>query len=81
MILQLERVENKRQYTQFVALKKEVTERMSKSKKGLPVTRELFHGTTSDVCEKIYQGGFDRNYAGRNGNCLVIIFKRFNLAV
>ena len=59
----LERVENKRQYTQFVAQKQDVEQRMNST----AVTKELFHGTSSDICEQIYKSGFDRGYAGKHG--------------
>ena len=59
--MQLERVENKRLFRQFSAQKNEVEERVKNA------TRELFHGTSSDVCEKIYKDGFNRSFAGKNG--------------
>ena len=32
-----------------------------------PVTRELFHGTSGDVCKHICKDGFDRSHCGKNG--------------
>ena len=32
-----------------------------------PVTRELFHGTSADVCDNICKDGFDRSHCGKNG--------------
>lgn len=65
--MQLDRVENKRLYKQFQAQKEEVEGRMKSNNVNLPVTRRLFHGTSHDVCEKTYKGGFNRRHAGKNG--------------
>ena len=35
------------------------------------VSKELFHGTSKEVCELIYKSGFDRSYAGDNGNLFI----------
>jgi len=32
------------------------------------VEKELFHGTKKDTCEKINYQGFNRSFAGENGN-------------
>ena len=39
-----------------------------------PVTRELFHGTSGDVCARIYKDGFDRSYCGKHGEALFFAF-------
>uniref|UniRef100_H2Z3A2 Poly [ADP-ribose] polymerase n=1 Tax=Ciona savignyi TaxID=51511 RepID=H2Z3A2_CIOSA len=59
-------IQHKSQYKQFMAKKNEVTERMKKSNNTAEVVKELFHGTSFDVAEKIYVQGFDRGYAGAN---------------
>jgi len=60
---QLERIQNPTLYRQFQEQKKKVENRVSP---GI-VTRQLFHGTSGDVCDKIYKDGFDRSHAGRHG--------------
>uniref|UniRef100_H2Z3A1 Poly [ADP-ribose] polymerase n=1 Tax=Ciona savignyi TaxID=51511 RepID=H2Z3A1_CIOSA len=65
-VSKLERIQHKSQYKQFMAKKNEVTERMKKSNNTAEVVKELFHGTSFDVAEKIYVQGFDRGYAGAN---------------
>jgi len=63
---QLERIQNPLLYKQFRAQKKIVKKSLSP---GTQLTRRLFHGTSEDVCEKIYTNGFDRSFAGKNGKC------------
>uniref|UniRef100_F6U0A7 Poly [ADP-ribose] polymerase n=1 Tax=Ciona intestinalis TaxID=7719 RepID=F6U0A7_CIOIN len=66
LVKQLERIQHKSQYKQFVAKKNEVESRMKKDNVQMEVVKELFHGTQFDVSEKIYVQGFDRNFAGAN---------------
>ena len=46
-------------------MKKKDVETHMKTKE--PVERELFHGTAADDADRICIDGFDRGYAGRNG--------------
>ena len=46
-------------------MKKKDVEMHMKTKE--PVERELFHGTASDIADSICVGGFDRGFAGKNG--------------
>ena len=61
---QIERVQNPLLYKQYQIRKNEVERRM-RSKE--PVDRELFHGTASGDVESICSEGFDKNFAGKNG--------------
>ena len=67
VFIKVERVENKTLFKQFSAQKNEVQERIKSGTTQGPATKELFHGTSSDVCLKICENGFNRSYAGRHG--------------
>ncbi|XP_076818034.1 uncharacterized protein LOC143463447 [Clavelina lepadiformis] len=63
----LQRVQNPTLYKQFIAQKGKVEARMKAAGiTNIPVTQQLFHGTSADVCQKVYKDGFDRSYAGKN---------------
>ncbi|XP_076815876.1 protein mono-ADP-ribosyltransferase PARP14-like [Clavelina lepadiformis] len=63
----LQRVQNPTLYKQFIAQKGKVEARMKAAGiTNIPVTQQLFHGTSTDVCQKVYKDGFDRSYAGKN---------------
>ncbi|XP_078489695.1 protein mono-ADP-ribosyltransferase PARP14-like isoform X2 [Ciona intestinalis] len=55
------------QYGQFQSKRDEVMSELNANGLSYPPTRELFHGTTSDITEKICKEGFNRSYAGANG--------------
>uniref|UniRef100_H2Z0W1 Poly [ADP-ribose] polymerase n=1 Tax=Ciona savignyi TaxID=51511 RepID=H2Z0W1_CIOSA len=62
----MERIQNIALYKQFLAQEEKVKNKMARAGVQNPVTRELFHGTSTDVCANIYKDGFDRSHAGRN---------------
>ncbi|CAK8697157.1 unnamed protein product [Clavelina lepadiformis] len=63
----VQRVQNPTLYKQFIAQKGKVEARMKAAGiTNIPVTQQLFHGTSADVCQKVYKDGFDRSYAGKN---------------
>uniref|UniRef100_F6XTC5 Poly [ADP-ribose] polymerase n=3 Tax=Ciona intestinalis TaxID=7719 RepID=F6XTC5_CIOIN len=66
-VQQLLRIQNCSQYGQFQSKRDEVMSELKANGLPYPPTRELFHGTTSDITEKICREGFNRSYAGENG--------------
>lgn len=64
-LLQIERIQNPLQYQQFRARK--TSKLAGNSAKG--VSRQLFHGTIPENAESICLYGFNRTYAGKNGEC------------
>ena len=66
-IVKIQRIQNPMLYSQYIAKKKDM------EKHNPPGHRNewrLFHGTPVDVCPKINQQGFNRNFAGKNGKVL-----------
>uniref|UniRef100_H2YRT1 Poly [ADP-ribose] polymerase n=1 Tax=Ciona savignyi TaxID=51511 RepID=H2YRT1_CIOSA len=66
-VIKVEQIQNQTLYRQYAAKREEVRNHVTQ---GVQVEQELFHGTTEDVCEKIWKGGFNRSYAGKNGTRL-----------
>ena len=64
---QIERIQNPTLYSQYQIYKRDVERNMTSHHR---VERELFHGTDRNGIENILRGGFDRNFAGKNGMCL-----------
>ncbi len=64
-IIMIERIQNPALYLQYIGRKKEMDKH---NPKGHQNERSLFHGTAVDTCPKINQYGFDRSFAGKNGN-------------
>ena len=74
----LQRVQNLTLYKQFIAQKGKVEARMTAAGiTNIPVTQQLFHGTSTDVCQKVYKDGFDRSYAGKNGIAIFLLTLQF----
>ena len=65
--VQIERVQNPPLFKQYLIKKNEVERHMITNNSA---ERELFHGTSQSDAEKICADGFDRNFAGKNGNLL-----------
>ena len=66
-IVKIQRIQNPMLYSQYITKKKDM------EKHNPPGHRNewrLFHGTPVDVCPKINQQGFNRNFAGKNGKVL-----------
>ena len=64
-IIKIERIQNPALYFQFIGRKKEM-DKLNPT--GHQNERSLFHGTSVDTCPKINQNGFNRSFAGKNGN-------------
>ena len=63
-ILKLERVQNPTLYAQYAARKRLMDQT---NPPGTTNERRLYHGCGPDVVEKIYHGGFNRSFCGKNG--------------
>ena len=61
----IERIQNPLLYSQYITRKKKMDEDNPKNHVN---ERKLFHGTDNQTSLKINQMGFDRNFAGKNGN-------------
>ena len=67
-IVKIQRIQNPMLYSQYIAKKKDMEKH---NPPGHRNERRLFHGTPADVCPKINQQGFNRSFAGRNGEIIV----------
>ena len=65
-IIELRRIQNLDLYQQYSVLKNQMERNVSDN---CELERELFHGTDKAACEKINHQGFNRIYAGKNGDC------------
>ena len=63
-IVKIERIQNPTLYAQYAARKK-IMDQTNPS--GTQNERRLYHGTAGDCVQSIIHGGFNRNYAGKNG--------------
>ena len=63
-LLQLERIQNKMLYQQYLAKKKLLD---SQNPQGTQNERELWHGTAPEAVNSINSFGFNRSYCGKNG--------------
>ena len=70
-LVSIERLQNPNLYGQYIARKKQMDKH---NPKGTQNERWLYHGTTSDTCEKINTQGFNRSFKGKNGKMLVLVF-------
>lgn len=61
---QISRIEN---YTLFNIYKSCKEEMERENGAGFQNERKLWHGTSADVLDNIYRGGFNRSYCGKNG--------------
>ena len=68
-IIELRRIQNLDLYQQYSVLKNQMKQNVSDD---YELERELFHGTDKAACEQINHQGFNRIYAGKNGNCKYI---------
>ena len=65
-VVSIDRIQNPKLYTQFVARKKT----MDKANPHSPNEKQLFHGCAGTVVDAINHGGFNRSYAGLHGEYL-----------
>ena len=68
-IVKIQRIQNPMLYAQYIA-KKKVMEKYNPP--GFQNEKRLFHGTPADICPKINQQGFNRSFAGKNGETLSV---------
>ena len=66
-IVKIQRIQNPMLYAQYIAKKKDMERHNPPGQRN---EWRLFHGTPVDVCPKINQQGFNRNFAGKNGKVL-----------
>ena len=66
-IVKIERIQNPLLYSQYMGKKKAMD---LHNPKGHQNERRLFHGCPKDVAKKISHLGFNRSFAGKNGNCI-----------
>ena len=66
-IVKIQRIQNPMLYAQYIAKRKDMEKHNSP---GHQNEKRLFHGTPADVCPKINQQGFNRSFAGKNGETL-----------
>ena len=63
-IVQIQRIQNRVLYSQYAARKKVMEDN---NLAGYQVERKLFHGTKPETCPKVNEQGFNRSFAGANG--------------
>ena len=63
-ILAIQRVQNPQLYKSYIIRKQDMDSRNGSSNN----ERSLFHGTTEEASKLINHHGFNRSYAGKNGN-------------
>ena len=67
-IVKIQRIQNPSLYEHFSVKKKQLESRNSK---GTENERWLFHGTNEASVKSINKNGFDRNFRGKNGMCII----------
>jgi len=70
-IVKIERVQNIVLYAQYVARKKTMDQQNSANTNN---ERELFHGCPGDIANKISHQGFNRSFAGKNGEMVKVYY-------
>ena len=66
-IIALKRIQNPRLLKQYSTFKDNMKQEISDECQ-LNLERQLFHGTTKEACDAINHQGFNKIYAGKNGN-------------
>ncbi|KAL1267282.1 hypothetical protein QQF64_032645 [Cirrhinus molitorella] len=61
-VQQIDRIQCQSQWQRYCVLKQNVDRKYPKQTN----ERLLYHGTTSDICQKINKNGFNRSFCGRN---------------
>ena len=65
-IIELRRIQNPYLFQRYSILKSQMKQEVSDK---YQLERQLFHGTDKATCDKINHQGFNRSFAGKNGNC------------
>ena len=76
-IIELQRIQNPHMFQQYNILKAQMKQKVSSD---CQLERQLFHGTDKAVCTKINHQGFNRIFAGKNGNCTCVYTINFIFA-
>ena len=63
-IIAVKRIQNPQLYRRYITMKSDMKENCPED---CELERELFHGTTEDTCDKINHQGFNKIFAGKNG--------------
>ncbi|KAI2647983.1 Protein mono-ADP-ribosyltransferase PARP14 [Labeo rohita] len=61
-VQQIDRIQSQSQWQRYSVLKQAVDKKYPKQTN----ERQLYHGTTKDICQKINKNGFNRSFCGRN---------------
>ncbi|KAF5890242.1 poly [ADP-ribose] polymerase 14-like, partial [Clarias magur] len=61
-VVEIRRIQSQPQWQRYCVLKQAVDKKYPKQAN----ERFLYHGTTSDICQKINRNGFNRSFCGRN---------------
>ena len=67
LLIQIERLQNVHLRRAFEAQKKQISDKNMQERAGAG-EKLLYHGTTLDNCDSIMKTGFNRSFAGQNGN-------------
>ena len=67
-IVKIQRIQNLVLYSQYAAKKKVMDDN---NPGGQQNETKLFHGTKPDTCPKVNQQGFNRSFAGANGESIL----------
>ena len=68
-IVRIQRIQNPMLYFQYIVIKKDMEKH---NPPGHQNEKRLFHGTPANACPKINQQGFNRSFAGKNGETLSV---------
>ncbi|XP_016110503.1 poly [ADP-ribose] polymerase 14-like, partial [Sinocyclocheilus grahami] len=61
-VQQIDRIQSQSQWQRYCVLKQAVDKKYPKQTN----ERQLYHGTTKEICQKINKNGFNRSFCGRN---------------
>uniref|UniRef100_A0A673HF62 Poly [ADP-ribose] polymerase n=1 Tax=Sinocyclocheilus rhinocerous TaxID=307959 RepID=A0A673HF62_9TELE len=61
-MLNIDRIQSQSQWQRYCVLKQAVDKKYPKQRN----ERQLYHGTTKEICQKINKNGFNRSFCGRN---------------
>lgn len=68
-IIRIERIQNERWYTQYIAHRKDFRKRLN-----IDTERRLYHGCSEKAANSIIEEGFNRSFAGVNGKFYLSLF-------
>uniref|UniRef100_A0A4W6D8G4 Poly [ADP-ribose] polymerase n=1 Tax=Lates calcarifer TaxID=8187 RepID=A0A4W6D8G4_LATCA len=74
-IIKIERLQNVHLRHAYEVQKKHIADKNGQEGAG---EKSLYHGTTQDNCDSIMKTGFNRSFAGKNGNCAVYLISNLH---